>query len=795
MFFEKYLARVILAIGFVFVINSVVFVGCCQAGTPIYLDAAAPINARVEDLLARMTLGEKVGQMNMPCVYSSRLGRSRDDKVENCRKFTRGTGTLLKDIGPGGGFFTLANEIKREGTRPQAEFFNELQKIAIEETRLKIPLLQTEEGTHGMMCPGGTIFPEGLAIGSTWNMELVRKIYATAAREARAVGIHQLCTLVIEPNRDPRHGRNEEGFSEDPYLCSRIAESIVEGAQGGGICADDKVVAVLCHFPGQTEGENGINRGAMNVSERHIREVFLPPWEAGVKKAGALGVMATHPAINGVPNHGSAKHLTKILRGELGFEGCVLSEGSNTGTLTYERVAATHKEAAVEVLRAGVDVDITLEPGYRHDMIENVKEGRVAMETIDRTVRRILRIKFLLGLFENPYINPDRAVKVVHTKQNQELARQVAREGIVLLKNENNLLPLDKNIKSIAVIGPNADDRRSQLGDYIPKKILQEIVTVLDGIKNKVSGRTEVVYVKGCDILSTDVIDKRFPRRKKSQLKAPEIEKAREAAGNADVAVVVIGENEVSNGESHDAADLDLTGLQEELVKAVVASGTPTVVVLINGRPLSIRWVAENVGTIVEAWNCGERGGNAIADVLFGDYNPSGRLPITIPRHIGQLPFYYNCKQSKANRIRFGYVTMPLGPLFEFGYGLSYTKFEYSNLQIMPKPPAKGIGPGSGVCISMDVKNAGEREGAEVVQLYINDCISSVTTPMKELKGFEKVTLEPEEKKTVEFTVPAYQLTVLDRNMKRVVEPGTFDVMVGASSEDIRLKGSFEIKD
>ena len=777
MFFKRYSISVIMVVGFTFLTNPLV---SARSGTDrlLYLDPAQPVDVRVEDLLARMTLEEKVGQMNMPCVYNRQLGRSRDDKIDGCRKFA--AGTLLESIGPGGGFFTLANEIQREGTRPQAEFFNELQKIAIEQTRLKIPLLETEEGTHGMMCPGGTIFPEGLAIGSTWNMELVREIYAAAAREARAVGIHQLCTLVIEPNRDPRHGRNQEGYSEDPYLCSRIAESIVEGAQGAGICADDKVVAVLCHYPGQTEGENGINRGAMNVSERHIREVFLPPWEAGIKKAGALGVMATHPAIDGIPNHGSVKHLTKILRGELGFKGCVLSEGSNTGTLLYERVAATPADAAVEVITAGVDVDIAFEPGYRHAMIQNVKEGRVATETIDRAVRRILRIKFLLGLFENPYVDPDRAVEVVHTKQHQELALQTAREGIVLLKNRNNLLPLNKNIKSIAVIGPNADNKAGQLGDYIPKKILQEIVTVLDGIKNKVSDQTEVVYVKGCNILGTDL---------------DELQQARRAAEQADVAVVVIGENEVTNGESHDAADLDLTGLQEDLVKAVVASGTPVVVVLINGRPLSIRWVAENVDAIVEAWNCGERGGNAVADVVFGDYNPSGRLPITIPRHVGQLPFYYNCKQSKANRLKFGYVTMPLTPLFEFGYGLGYTKFEYSNLQIGPKPPAKKIGAGSGVHISMDVKNAGDREGAEVVQLYINDCISSVTTPMKELKGFEKVTLDPGEKKTVEFTVPAYQLSVLDRNMQRVVEPGTFDVMVGASSEDIRLKGTFEIKD
>ncbi|MFC1542156.1 glycoside hydrolase family 3 C-terminal domain-containing protein, partial [Candidatus Latescibacterota bacterium] len=682
---------------------------------------------------------------------------------------------------------TLPNTILHEGPRQQANFLNELQKIATEKTRLKIPLLITEEGTHGLMCSGGTIFPEGLAIGSTWNMDLVHDIYTVAAKEARAIGVHQLFTLVIEPNRDPRLGRNQEGYSEDQYLCSRIAETIVGAVQGNDISAPDKVVAGFCHYPGQSQPASGLERGAMEISERMLRESFLPPWVAGIKKGGALGVMATYPAIDGVPVHASKKILTEILREELGFEGLVLGEGGGISTLVYENVAADQKEAGALAVNAGVDVGISYERAYMVPLIENVREGKVSMEVIDRAVRRILRLKFNLGLFENPYVNPDHAVAISHTKEHQELALQVAREGIVLLKNENNLLPLNKNIKSIAVIGPNADHEMNQLGDYVANVVLQDIVTVLDGIKNKVSSGTTVEYVKGCDVIGEDI---------------NEISEAQNAAKRADIAIVVLGENEWgtegkkgTNGEGYDVASLDLTGLQEDLVKAVYETGTPTVVVLINGRPLSIRWIAENVPSIVEAWIPGEQGGTAVADILFGDYNPSGRLPITVPRHVGQLPSYYNYKPSKKHWIERGwgkaYADMSALPLYEFGFGLSYTTFEYSNLRIEPKE----TGPAGEIKISMEVKNTGDREGAEVVQLYINDVISTVTTPVKELKGFEKITLNSGEQKTVMFTLTPEHLSLLDRNLECVVEPGTFEVMVGSSSEDIRLTGNFEITD
>ncbi len=751
---------------------------------PAYLDPKQPVSRRVEDLLSRMTLEEKIGQINMPCVYVGELGKDIPEKTEACRKLAEGKFPGFP--GPAGGFFTLANTILQEGTLQQAKFFNELQKIAMEKTRLGIPLLQTEEGTHGLMCSGGTVFPEGLAIGSTWNMDLVKDIYTIAAREARSVGIHQIFTLVIEPNRDPRLGRNQEGYSEDPYFCSQMAENIVKAVQGYDISATDKTVAGLCHYPGQSQPNSGLERGAMEISERTLREVFLPPWEAGIKKNGALGVMATYPAVDRVPTHGSEFLLTHILRNELGFKGLVLSEGGGLGTLSYNKLARNDKEAGELALKAGLDVGISYEGGYMYPMIENVKEGKVSMELIDRAVRRILELKFRLGLFENPYVNPDNALKVTHTIESQDVALNVAREGIVLLKNEKNILPLSKNLKKIAIIGPNADNEKNQLGDYTSLVVLQNIVTVLDGIKAKVSPKTKIEYVKGCDVIGN---------------KYNEISKARSIAKSADLAIVVLGENEWlapdhtgTNGEGYDVASLDLTGLQENLLKAVYETGTPTILVLINGRPLSIRWAAENIPAIVEAWLPGEKGGEAVADIIFGDFNPSGKLPITVPRHVGQLPVYYNYMPDKEEWINNGwgkaYADMPATPLWEFGFGLSYTKFEYANLKVNPGE----TGTYGEVRISVDVRNTGARKGSEIVQLYIRDLIASVTVPVKELKGFEKIMLEPGEQKTVDFMLNHNDLSLYNKSMELVVEPGTFAVMVGSSSEDIRLKGEFEVK-
>ncbi|BBE16158.1 beta-glucosidase [Aquipluma nitroreducens] len=753
----------------------------------LYKNPNLPIEQRVDDLLSRMTLKEKVGQMNMPCGYKKGIGwgvevgmecifrlftpEERAKQMEGCRKLARGNHN--DEIGPIGGFFTIADRIVYEGTQKQAEFFNELQKIAVEETRLGIPLLNTEEGTHGFMCAGGTVFPEGLAIASTWNMEMVKNIYSVVAKEGRGTGAHMLSTLVIEPNRDPRMGRNQEGYSEDPYMCSEIARNIVEAIQGYDISKNDKAVTVFTAYPGQSEPASGLERGAMEISERKLRQVFLPPWVTAIKEGGALSVMAQYPAVDDVVTHGSEFLLKKVLREEMGFEGVVLSEGDGISTIRGEYMAKTQKKAGQIAVMAGVDVGISLEEAYMGALVKSVEEGEVPMSAIDNAVRHILKLKFKLGLFENPYVDPAFATKIVHSKEHIDLALQAAREGIVLLKNNKSILPLKKNMGSIAVIGPNADAPMNQLGDYIPQVIPQHIVTPLEGIRNKVSPGTKITYVKGCDIMGD---------------KLNEIDKAVKAAKSADIAIVVVGESgNETNGEGRDMASLDLTGLQENLLEAVHATGTPTILVLINGRPLSVRWAAENSPAIVEAWMCGEQGGNAIAEVLFGDYNPSGRLPVSVPRHSGQLPVYYNHSKSKWEQ----YKDMSALPLYEFGYGLSYTTFEYSNLKIQPQQLLSG----GETEIALDVKNTGTRSGEEVVQLYTSDVLSSVTTPIKELKRFKKLKLEPGEKQTVTFRLLPKDLALLNGDMHWVVEPGTFRVMVGSSSEDIRLKGEFEVKE
>jgi beta-glucosidase len=759
--------------------------GQTGASSPLYLDPKQPVEVRVEDLIQRMTLKEKIGQLNLPCVYVEQLGKTPEEKMAAVRKFAAGTYT--SEIGPGSGFFTLANEIRLNDVPRQVEYFNELQKIALTETRLKIPLLEDEEGTHGAMFPGATVFPEGLSIGSTFDMLLVNAIYAASAKEARSSGIHILSTLVLETDRDPRMGRNMEAYTEDPYLYSRIAENIVRGAQGSNIDAPDRTAALMTDFPTQSEPASGMERGAVELSERNIRQNFLPPWIAAFK-AGAWGVMAGYPEIDDVPEHSSEKWNTKILREELGFRGIVQSEGGGFGTLVYEHIVPNQKEAGALALQAGVDMNITYEPAYMGPLVESVEEGKVSESLVDRALRRVLELKFRLGLFEHPYVDVEQAKEIVHSSEHQQLALHAAQESIVLLRNENNTLPLRKDVKSIAVIGPNADDRWSQLGDYSPSIVPQKVSTVLDGIRQKVSPKVRVDYVKGCEVIGGTA----------------EIAKAVAAAKNASVAVVVVGEHprnagtgdiRATDGEGWDVASLDLTGAQEELVKAVEATGTPTVLVLLNGRPLSIPWEAAHIPAIVEAWEPGERGGEAVADVLFGDYNPSGRLAITIPRSSGQLPAFYNYKPSKeywleGGNHNGGYADIPGTPLYPFGYGLSYTEFKYSNLRISPAE----IYEAGNAQISVDVTNVGKRAGVETVQLYVHERYTPVAVPVKQLRGFERVELNPEETKTVTMKITPEDLKLLDRDMHWTVVPGTFDIMVGKSSGDAALSVALQVK-
>src|SRR5271157_2550814 len=777
---KKHSAWLVVAAGTVLASVSIVL---AQSGgqTPIYLDAKRPIEERIDDLMSRMTLKEKVGQLNLPAFFVDRLGKDIPAKVEACRKFTAGTYT--QEIGPGSGFFGLAGQILPEGTRRQAEYFNELQKIALTQTRLKIPLMEDEEGTHGAMFSGATVFPEGLAVGSSFDLDLVQAIYAAAAEEARAVGIHMLSTLVMETLRDPRMGRNEEAYTEDPYLYMRIGEAIVRATQGYDISAPDKVIAVLTDFPTQSEPASGLERGAIEVSERSLRENFLPPWIGAITKAGGLGVMAGYPEVEDVPAHASVKWMNDVLRQEIGFKGIVESEGDGFSTLQYEHIVPTQKEAGLLALRAGVDLNITYEPAYMGPLVESVEEGRVPMALVDRAVRRVLEMKFRLGLFESPYVDVDHAVQVVHSQANQDLALRAGREGIVLLKNDKNLLPLKKDLKSVAVIGPNADDVMNQLGDYSPIKVLQHVMTMIEGIKAAVSPQTKVTHVRGCEVTGTD----------KSGFAD-----AVKAAKGADVAIVVVGERQhitsgtdrhrmETDGEGHDVASLDLSGVQEDLIQAVFETGTPTVVVLINGRPLSTRWTSEQVPALVEAWEPGERGGEAVADVLFGNYNPTGRLAISVPRHSGQLPVYYNYKPSKAYWLNRGwsghngYVDMPATPLYPFGYGLSFTNYEYSNLRIEPAE----IHPGGEARVTLDVKNTGDRAGVETVQLYIHEKYAPVSTPVKQLRGFERVALQPGETKPVTLRLTPEDLQLLDIDMRWRVVPGDFEIMVGKSSADV----------
>jgi beta-glucosidase len=755
-----------------------------EASKPLYLDPAQPIDRRIDDLMKRMTLKEKVGQLNLPCAYVDQLGKTIPEKIEAAKKFA--AGTYAEEIGPGAGFFTLANTLKTDLSW-QVSYFNELQKIAAK-TRLGIPLLQDEEGTHGAMFPGATVFPEGLSIGSTFDTSLVNRIYAASAEEARAIGIHILSTLVLELDRDPRMGRNMEAYTEDPYLYAQIAKNIVRGAQGSNVDAPDKVVALMTDFPTQSEPTGGMERGAIELSERSLRENYLVPWVAAIN-AGALGVMAGYPEIDDVPEHSSEKWNTEVLRHELGFRGILESEGDGFDSIVYENVAPTQKAAGAMALRAGVDLDITYEPAYMGPLIENVQEGNVSEALVDRAVRRVLELKFRLGLFDHPYADLAHAQQVVHSAEHQELALQAAREGIVLLKNDNNLLPLRKDVKSIAVIGPNADDGWSLLGDYSPSVVPQKLTSILEAIRQRVSSNTKITYARGCDVIGG----------------AQDFTQAVETARKAEFAILVMGERPdnagkgnvpPTDGEGYDIAGLDLTGAQQELVKAIQATGTPVVLVLVNGRPLSLRWEAAHVPAILEAWEPGERGGEAVAEVLFGDYNPTGRLAITIPRSSGQLPAYYNYKPFKDYWMHRGwtndggYVDMPATPLYSFGYGLSYTEFKFSDLRIDPVQIYQGVA----VKVTVDIQNIGKRAGNETVQMYLHERYAPVSLPVKQLRGFEQVALNPGETKTITLTIRPEDLMLLDRDMRWRVAPGIFDVMIAKSAENVVLKDSFEVK-
>ena len=760
----------------------------------IYRDATRPITERVNDLLERMTLDEKIAQLGSAWVYEL-----LDDGAfapEKARALlSNGIGQITRIGG--------ASSVRPADS---ARLANAIQRFLIEQTRLGIPAMVHEETCSGYMARSATCFPQIIGLASTWQPELAEAMGAVIRTQMQAVGAHQALAPVLDVTREPRWGRVEETFGEDPYLVSCAGSAFVRGLQtadlGRGVLATGK------HFLAYGASEGGMNWAPVHVSERELREVFLPPFEAAIKIAGLASIMNAYHELDGVPCGAARWLLTDLLRGELGFDGLVVSDYFAIYMLDeYHHVAATKAAAAQLALEAGIDIELPSTDCYGAPLREAVASGAVSSALIDEVVGRALTMKFRLGLFERTFVVPEQAAAVFDTPTQRQLAREIACKSIVLLKNAGALLPLRKDISSIAVIGPNADNVRHQMGDYsypahietllemieqpgqlpqtLPGKIELadigvEMVSVLAAITRAVGLETTIRYAKGCDVLD------------ESQAGFAE---AVAAAGASELAIVVVGDKagltySCSSGESRDRAELGLPGVQEQLVRAIAATGTPLVLVLMNGRPLAIPWLAEHIPAILEVWLPGEGGGNAVADVLFGDANPGGKLPISFPRAVGQLPVYYNHKPSGGRSHWKGdYVEMSTTPLFPFGYGLSYTSFAYANMQIDRTTAAAN----EQVAISIAISNIGERAGDEVVQLYIHDVHASVTRPVQELKGFKRISLAPGETRTLTFQLDVRQLGFYNQAMAYVVEPGQIDVLIGSSSQDIRARGTFTI--
>jgi beta-glucosidase len=740
-------------------------IAAAQDAVPDYRNPKLPIEQRVADLLGRMTLEEKCAQ----------LAPQRDrGVVDPTGKYDDKTARQT--------LFQLGSPFTKLTSRDGAVLRNALQRYLVEKTRLGIPDMFAGELLHGFMSNGATSFPQALALASTFDPALVKRVFTAAADEMASAGVDWAFTPVLDLARDPRWGRTEETYGEDPYLGSRIGVAAIEGMQGPNFLIDrHHVMATAKHFAVHGAPEGGTNTAPGNYAERIVRESYLAAFQAAIMEAHAGSVMASYNEINGIPSHVNPWLLDKVLRQEWGFQGFVTSDGGGLQMLVAtHHVAADFADAARQALAAGVDYDLSDGSVYR-TLLDQVKQGKVPEWQIDRAVSRILTAKFRLGLFENPYVDPDYAERTTNSPEHRELAEKTAEKAIVLMKNDGNLLPLDlTKLKTIAVIGPNAAD--VHIGGYGREP--GHGVSILDGIRERVGTAAKVVYAEGSRItegqqgwIGWTQNPVQLPDAA-SQLKR--IEEAVGVARGADVAIVVVGENERTNreawGENHlgDRDSLDLIGYQDQLIKAIVETGKPTIVFLINGRPLSINYAAEHVPAILEGWYLGEEGGTAAARVLFGDVNPGGKLPITFPHSVGQLPDYYNHKPT-MNR---SYLFVGRKPLFPFGWGLSYTTFAFENLRLEPAE----IGAEGQTTASVDVTNTGSREGDEVAQLYIHQRLASVTRPVMELRGFERVTLKPGEKKTVHFKITPIELQMLNRDMHWVVEPGAFDIMVGPSS-------------
>lgn len=755
-------------------IGSTSLQGFCQ----VYKNAGAPAAARVKDLLSRMTTEEKVGQMNMTSLKESLNSNIGYGVVESP--------------------FIIAGEIASQSA--------DAKKHAFEKTRLGIPPIQIGEGLHGVLAAGSTIFPQTIGQGSTWNPQLIYQMGCVIAEEATAMGIDQALSPLFDLIRDPRYGRVEECFAEDPYLVSKLGYAFVTGLQGMPSqtklsIGNNKIMATAKHFAGYSYSLGGVNLAPTPVGERELRTMFLSPFEEIVRKGNIYSLMPSYNEIDGIPAHSSVFLLNQVLRKEWKFKGYVFSDYGGLGQLyNFHQVAKGPHEAAVLGLKAGVDVEASRPDAYK-DLAKLSRIGTIDIKQIDSAVSRILMAKFKAGLFEKKPADSSGIKTKLHTVKNVALSRTIAEESIVLLKNKDNLLPLDpKKIKSIAVIGPNAN--KVQYGDYSYTRDNRSGTTVLQGIKKFLGDAVEVNYAQGCELSGHD---------------RSGIEDAVNEAKKSDVAVVVLGTTSVvfqgigwngkagkdeptdpfTCGEGYDVTDIDPQGVQRELIQAIYKTGKPVILVLIQGRPWSISWEKENIPAIIEGWYPGEKGGDAVADVLFGQVNPSGRLNVSIPQSSGHIPVFYNyVNSSKGNNREPGtpdkpgrdYVYSSTAPLFPFGFGLSYTDFTYSDLKFS----APRFGKGGYVKVSCKIQNTGKVKGKEVVQLYLGEKVNSVSTPVKSLRGFNKIELLPGEEKIVEFKISEEDIQIWNRQMKRVAEPGTFKVMIGKSAENIMLSETIE---
>lgn len=702
---------------------------------------------KISNLLGRMTLAEKLGQLQQ--VEGTWDGHVRPEQIDLARKGLLGSAILV---------YGATNTI-------------ELQRVAMTESRLKIPILFAFDVIHGYR----TIFPVPLGEAASWDPAVVEQADGIAASEASAAGVRWTFAPMVDIARDPRWGRIVEGSGEDPFLGSAMAAAAVRGFQGTNYGCPGKLLACAKHFVAYGTAEGGRDYNTAEVSERTLREIYFPPFKAAVD-AGAGTVMSAFEDLDGVPCTADSFLLTDVLRNEWHFRGIVISDWNAVNELITHGVAANGKEAADLALTAGVDMEMVSRL-YNQYGEQLVSEGKIPTATIDKAVRRVLEAKYKLGLFEHPYADEAVEKATLFSPANLGAARDLAARTFVLLKNDHNTLPLSLDLKSIAVIGPLADDARSMIGPWSGDGRVEDAVTLLAGIRTKIPD-AKIFYAKGCDLTGSDRAG---------------FKQAIKAARKSDFIILAVGESANMSGEAASRSSLDLPGQQLALIQAIHAIGKPYAVVLMNGRPLSIGWVATNSPAMLETWFAGTEAGNAIADTLFGDVNPGGKLPVTFPRFVGQVPIYYNHKNTGrppgiGSKDVSGYSDISWTPLYPFGYGLSYTRFKISNLQLS----ATRIHPDGTVSVGVDVENIGDRGGDEVVQLYIHDLVASITRPVEALKGFERVSLQPGESRHVEFALSPEELGFYNRAMRFVVEPGKFDVMVGDNSQN-GLNSSFEV--